>query len=59
MEDRPRRAITVKGNVVSFGFRGKPNYLDWDTNMYSSPIVPQHIWKSYSATEITTGNTDK
>ena len=35
-----------------------PNYLDWDTNMYSIPIVPMHVWKSYSATEITTGNTD-
>jgi peptide/nickel transport system substrate-binding protein len=50
--------ITVKGNVVSFNFKGTPNYQDWDTNMYSIPIVPRHIWSSYSATEITTGNTD-
>jgi peptide/nickel transport system substrate-binding protein len=51
-------SITVKGNVVSFNFKGTPNYQDWDTNMYSIPIVPKHIWSSYSATEITTGNTD-
>ena len=51
--------IVVKGNTVSFVFTGKPNYLDWNTNIYSWGIVPQHLWKNYSATEITTGNTDK
>ena len=51
--------IVVKGNTVSFVFTGKPNYLDWNTNIYSCGIVPQHLWKNYSATEITTGNTDK
>lgn len=50
--------IAVKGNTVSFVFKGKPNYLDWNTNIYSIPIVPKHIWSGYSATEITTGNTD-
>ena len=50
--------IVVKGNTVSFVFTGKPNYLDWNTNIYTMPIVPKHIWSSYSATEITTGNTD-
>ena len=51
--------IVVKGNAVSFVFTGKPNYLDWNTNIYSWGIVPQHLWKNYSATDITTGNTDK
>ena len=32
--------ILVKGNTVSFVFTGKPNYLDWDTNIYSYAIVP-------------------
>jgi peptide/nickel transport system substrate-binding protein len=50
--------ITTKGNKVSFVFTGRPNYLDWETVIYTLPIVPQHIWKDYSATEITTGNTD-
>ncbi|HEY7380680.1 MAG TPA: ABC transporter substrate-binding protein [Gaiella sp.] len=50
--------ITTKGNVVSFNFKGVPNYQDWDTNMYTIPIVPRHIWSGYSATDITTGNTD-
>jgi peptide/nickel transport system substrate-binding protein len=51
-------SITTKGNVVSFNFSGTPNYQEWDFNMYSIPIVPRHIWSQYSATEITTGNTD-
>ncbi len=51
--------VIVKGNTVSFVFAGKPNYLDWNTNIYSWGIVPQHLWKNYSATDITTGNTDK
>ena len=50
--------ILVKGNTVSFVFSGKPNYLDWNTLIYTLPIVPKHIWSGYSATEITTGNTD-
>ncbi len=40
VEDRPQ-SITIKGNTVSFSFKGKPNYLDWDTNIYSIPIVPE------------------
>ena len=51
--------IVVKGNKVSFVFTGKPNYLDWNTNIYTWGIVPQHLWKNYTPTEITTGNTDK
>lgn len=51
-------SIVVKGNTVSFIFKGKPNYLDWNTNIYSIPIVPKHIWSGYSATDVTTGNAD-
>ena len=53
------QSITTSGRTVKFNFKGTPNYQDWDTNMYSIPIVPRHIWSSYSATEIVTGNTDK
>ena len=50
--------ITVEGQHGQLRVPGRPNYLDWATNMYSIPIVPRHIWSGYSATEITTGNTD-
>jgi peptide/nickel transport system substrate-binding protein len=51
-------SVTSKGNVVTFHFSTKPNYQDWDTTLYGIAIVPQHIWKQYSATDITTGNAD-
>jgi peptide/nickel transport system substrate-binding protein len=50
--------ITTRGRVVTFVFSGTPNYQEWDFLRYSIPIVPRHIWSGYSATEITTGNTD-
>jgi len=48
--------ISTRGNAVTFHFGGTPNYQEWDSNMYSIPIVPRHVWSGYSATEITTGN---
>lgn len=50
--------IRTKGNVVTFTFKGTPNYQEWDTNLYSIPIVPKHVWSSYSNQEIVTGNAD-
>jgi peptide/nickel transport system substrate-binding protein len=52
------KRITTKGRTVTFHFKGTPNYQEWDSNRYSVPIVPMHIWKGYSATEIVSGNTD-
>lgn len=53
------QSITVKGNTVSFRFKGQPNYLDWATNIFTFGIVPAHVWKNYDGKEIATGNTDK
>ena len=33
--------ISTRGNTVTFHFRGTPNYQEWDSNMYSIPIVPR------------------
>ena len=35
------QSITTSGRTVKFIFKGTPNYQDWDTNMYTIPIVPQ------------------
>ena len=52
-------AVTTSGDyTVSFRFRGTPNYQQWDFYRYNVPIAPQHIWKGYSATQVTTGNND-
>ena len=48
--------ITTRGRTVTFHFRGVPNYQEWDSNRYTVPIVPRHIFKAYSATEIVSGN---
>ena len=53
------QSIGVKGNTVSFRFKGQPNYLDWATNIFTYGIVPAHVWKNYDGKEIATGNTDK
>ena len=52
-------AVTTSGDyTVRFRFRGTPNYQQWDFYRYNVPIAPQHIWKGYSATAVTTGNND-
>ena len=52
-------AVTAQGDyTVRFRFRGTPNYQQWDFYRYNVPIAPQHIWKGYSATAVTTGNND-
>jgi peptide/nickel transport system substrate-binding protein len=50
--------ISTRGRTVNFHFRGVPNYQEWDSNRYTVPIVPRHIWKGYSQKEIVSGNTD-
>ena len=51
--------VTTSGSTVRFVFKGTPNYQDWDFRLYSVPIVPRHVWSSYTPTEITTGNADE
>jgi peptide/nickel transport system substrate-binding protein len=48
--------ITTQGRTVTFHFRGTPNYQEWDSNRYTVPIVPRHIFKGYSAKELVSGN---
>ena len=50
------RSVTTRGRTVTFHFRGVPNYQEWDSNRYAVPIVPRHIFRSYSAKEIVSGN---
>src|SRR5829696_266275 len=48
--------ITTRGRTVTFRFRGVPNYQEWDSNRYTVPIVPRHIFRAYSAKELVSGN---
>ena len=51
------KRISTKGRNVSFHFSGTPNYQEWDSNRYTVPIVPRHVWRGYSEKEIVSGNT--
>ncbi len=46
----------VGPNTVRFTFSQTPNYQEWDGYLYQVAIVPQHIWKSYDANTIVSGN---
>ncbi|MGZ8794633.1 MAG: ABC transporter substrate-binding protein [Gaiellaceae bacterium] len=50
------KSTKVAGSTVTFAFRGTPNYQQWDNYLFNVPIVPQHVWKSYSAETVTSGN---
>jgi peptide/nickel transport system substrate-binding protein len=50
------RSIGVRGNNVVFTFRGTPGYQQFDFYRFNVAIVPQHVFRTYSNTEIATGN---
>jgi len=50
------KTISASGNKVTFRFGTTPNYQEWDGYLWNIPIVPQHIWKSYSNTNKVSGN---
>lgn len=55
-QDTGLKSTSVAGNKVVFKFSGNPGYQEFDFYRFNVAIVPQHIFKSYSATDITTGN---
>src|SRR4029079_289154 len=48
----------VSGNDVVFSFSKTPGYQQFDFYRYNVAVVPQHIYKSYKAADIATGNLD-
>jgi peptide/nickel transport system substrate-binding protein len=56
--DTGLRGTRVVGNRVVFTFAGTPGYQQFDFYRFNVAIVPQHIFKSYSPTDIATGNLD-
>jgi ABC-type dipeptide transport system, periplasmic component len=50
------KSVQASGNKVTFTFRGTPNYQEWDNYLFNVPIVPQHVWKSYSTNTVVNGN---
>lgn len=54
--DTGLKSITTKGNTLVFKFGAKPGYQQFDFYRFNVAIVPQHIFKRYSNTDLTTGN---
>jgi peptide/nickel transport system substrate-binding protein len=54
--DTSLKDVRARGNTVVFTFGVKPGYQQFDFYRFNVVVVPQHIFKGYSNTEITTGN---
>lgn len=50
------KSTGVSGNKVIFRFVGRPGIQQFDFYRFNVVIVPQHIFKGYSNTELATGN---
>jgi peptide/nickel transport system substrate-binding protein len=50
------KSIGVSGNKVIFRFSGTPGVQQFGFYRFNVVIVPQHIFKGYSSTELATGN---
>ncbi len=55
-QDTGLKSTSVNGNTVVFKFASSPGYQQFDYYRYMVAVVPQHIFKSYSDTDIATGN---
>jgi peptide/nickel transport system substrate-binding protein len=58
-QDTGLQSTRVVGNNVVFKFAGAPGYQQFDFYRFNVAIVPQHVFKSYSKTDITTGNLEE
>jgi len=56
--DTGLKSTKVVGNTVVFTFGNNHSYQQFDFYRYNVAIVPQHIFKGYSDTDLTTGNLD-
>ncbi len=54
--DAGLKSVKASGNTVAFRFSGAPAYQEFDFYRFNVAVVPQHVFKSYSTTDITTGN---
>jgi peptide/nickel transport system substrate-binding protein len=57
-QDTGLKSVTAAGNKVVFKFSGTPGYQEFDFYRFNVAVVPQHVFKSYSPRDLTTGNLD-
>ena len=56
--DTGLKSVKTSGNNVVFTFAGTPGYQEFDFYRYNVAIVPQHIFSTYKAADLTAGNLD-
>jgi peptide/nickel transport system substrate-binding protein len=54
--DTGLKSVKAVGSRVVFTFTAAPAYQEFDFYRFNVAVVPQHIFKGYSTTDITTGN---
>jgi peptide/nickel transport system substrate-binding protein len=54
--DTGLKSVKAVGNTVVFKFSGSPGYQQFDFYRFNVAIVPQHVFRGYSSTDIATGN---
>jgi peptide/nickel transport system substrate-binding protein len=54
--DTGLKSTRVSGHNVIFKFSGTPGYQEFDFYRFNVAIVPSHVFKHYSPTDLTTGN---
>ena len=55
-QDTGLKSTKVQGRNVVFTFGGSPGVQQFDFYRFNVAVVPQHVFKGYSKTEIATGN---
>ncbi len=49
------QSATASGNTVTVTFKNnQPGYTEFEDYLWKAPVLPQHIWKSISASQINT-----
>jgi len=44
----------ASGNTVTVTFKGTPGYTEWTDYLWKAPVLPQHIWSKFPASQIAT-----
>ena len=44
----------ASGNTVTVTFKGTPGYTEWTDYLWKAPVLPEHIWSKFPASQIAT-----
>ena len=45
---------TASGNTVTVTFKGTPGYTEFTDYLWKAPVLPQHVWSKFPASQIAT-----